>query len=133
VVQQQPVAKQQPPAVTASAPKVQKAPVTRMNISGSSGSNPYLSRIQRLINNAWEAPPVDISGSALSVVVKFRLSRTGAISGVAIDQRSGNEYYDLAGRRAVLRVENYLPPFPAEITEPYFDIYFTFAVGEGSG
>ena len=75
---------------------------------------------------------MDISGAALTVVIKFRLSRNGVISGVAITQQSGNDYYDLAGRRAVLSVDR-LPPFPRDIGEQFYDIFYTFAVGEGSG
>jgi colicin import membrane protein len=130
-VRQTPV-QQQPPPVSASVPKVSKTPVTKMNVPGSSGSNPYLALVQRAINEKWTAPPVDISGAALTVVIKFRLSRNGVISGVAITQQSGNDYYDLAGRRAVLSVDR-LPPFPPDITEPSYDIFYTFAVGEGSG
>ena len=129
---QQPPVQQQSPPVSASVPKVSRTPLTKMNIPGSSGSNPYLALVQRAINEKWTAPPVDISGAALTVVIKFRLSRNGVISGVAITQQSGNDYYDLAGRRAVLSVER-LPPFPSNITEQSYDIYFSFSVGEGSG
>lgn len=129
---QQPPVQQQSPPVSASVSKVSRTPLTKMNIPGSSGSNPYLALVQRAINEKWTAPPVDISGAALTVVIKFRLSRNGVISGVAITQQSGNDYYDLAGRRAVLSVER-LPPFPSNITEQSYDIYFSFSVGEGSG
>jgi colicin import membrane protein len=117
------------PPVIANVPQV-KAPVTKMQVSNmSSGSNAYLALVQRAINEKWTAPPVDISGTALTVVIKFRLSRTGSVSGVLIDRQSGNGWYDDAGRRAVLSAEH-LPAFPAHITDPYYDIYFTFAVGE---
>jgi colicin import membrane protein len=120
------------PPVMASAPRV-KAPETRIKVSGASpGSNAYLALVERAINEKWTAPPVDISGTALTVVIKFRLFRTGTVSGVLIDRQSGNEYYDLAARRAVMSVEH-LPSFPPSITEPYYDIYFTFAVSERAG
>jgi hypothetical protein len=130
-VRQTPVQQQSPP-VSASVPKVSKTPLTKMNVPGSSGPSPYLALVQRAINEKWTAPPVDISGAALTVVIKFRLSRNGVISGVVITQQSGNDYYDLAGRRAVLSVDR-LPPFPPDITEQSYDIFYTFAVGEGSG
>ncbi|MGD9728982.1 MAG: TonB C-terminal domain-containing protein [Nitrospiraceae bacterium] len=130
-VRSAPVQQQSPP-VSASVPKISKTPVTKMNVPGSSGSNPYLALVQRAINEKWTAPPVDISGAALTVVIRFRLSRNGVISGVAITQQSGNDYYDLAGRRAVLSVDR-LPPFPPDIAEKFYDIFYTFAVGEGSG
>jgi outer membrane biosynthesis protein TonB len=123
---------QAPTPVIANAPRV-KAPETKIKVSGTSqGSNPYLALVERAINEKWTAPPVDISGTTLIVVIKFRLFRTGTVSGVLIDRQSGNEYYDLAARRAVLSVDH-LPSFPANITEPYYDIYFTFAVSERAG
>ncbi len=128
-----PMFRQQPqqvsPPIMTSVPRV-KAPATKMQVSNmSSGSNAYLALVQRAINEKWTAPPVDISGTALTVVIKFRLMRTGMVSGVAIERQSGNGWYDDAGRRAVMSTEH-LPPFPSHITEPYYDIYFTFAVGE---
>ncbi|MER3422813.1 MAG: hypothetical protein C4293_05870, partial [Nitrospiraceae bacterium] len=55
----------------------------------------------------------------------------GSIEDVTIEQTSGNEYYDLAGKRAVLSAR--LPEFPAEMPEPYLDAHFSFTVGEQSG
>ena len=132
-VQQRPI-QQQPPPVTASVPKVQKVPETKLKVlsGSSSGANAYLALVQRAINEKWTAPPVDISGTALTVVIKFHLSRNGIISAVEFKQQSGNGWYDDAGRRAVMSVER-LPPFPSNITEQSYDIYFTFAVGEGAG
>jgi outer membrane biosynthesis protein TonB len=132
-VQQQAVPQQSPP-VSAAVPKVQQVPETKLKVlsGASTGANAYLALVQRAINEKWTAPPVDISGTALTVVIKFRLSRNGTISGVEFKQQSGNGWYDDAGRRAVLSVER-LPPFPPNITEQSYDIYFTFAVGEGAG
>lgn len=45
-------------------------------------------------------PTVDLSGKALTVVVKFRLERDGRV-GTVIEQSSGNEYYDLSAQRAI--------------------------------
>ncbi len=51
---------------------------------------------------------------------------------MAVEQSSGNEYFDLAGKRAVVTA-NPLPMFPADLTESYFDAHFTFTVGEQNG
>lgn len=96
------------------------------------GSNAYLARVRQRISSVWVAPPVDVAAQAYSVVVKFRLHRNGSVSGVAIEQSSGNEYYDLAGKRAVVNAEP-LPGFPPELTESSFDAHFTFTVGEPNG
>lgn len=120
------------PHQTAKAPSV-KAVETTLKVPGMApGSNAYLARVRQRISTFWSAPPVDVTGQTYVVVVQFRLHRNGSVTGVAIERSSGNEYYDLAGKRAVISAIP-LPMFPAEITEPYFDAHFTFTVGESQG
>lgn len=124
------------PAVTpqpeAKAPSI-KAVDTTLKVPGMApGSNVYLAQVRRKISSMWSAPPVDVTAQIYSVVVKFRLHRDGSVTGVAVEQSSGNEYFDLAGKRAVVTA-NPLPVFPADLTESYFDAHFTFTVGEQNG
>ena len=110
-----------------------KAVDTTLKVPGMvSGSSAYLALVRQRISNSWNAPPLDLTSQSYIVVVQFRLHRNGSVSGVAIEQSSGNEYYDLAGKRAVLSA-NPLPVFPSDITDPYFDAHFTFTVGEPQG
>ncbi len=118
------------PPVTASIPR--SKPDTRLRLAGLAGSNQYLARVQARISGFWTAPPVDLSGKALTVMVRFRLERDGRVSSVAIEQSSGNDYYDLAAQRAVQSAVP-LPPFPSDLTDSYFDAHFTFSVGEAAG
>lgn len=104
--------------------------VTALKGSGiSPGSSAYLKDVRQRISNAWSAPPQDLTGQDYEIVVKFRLHRNGAVTDVAIEKSSGNEYYDLAGKRAVLSA-NPLPVFPCDIKDAYFDSHFTFTVGK---
>ncbi|MBY0248633.1 MAG: TonB family protein [Nitrospiraceae bacterium] len=120
------------PHVEAKAPSI-KAVDTTLKVPGMApGSNAYLGRVRQRISSFWNAPPVDAAGQGYVVIVQFRLHRNGSVTGVAIEQSSGNEYYDLAGKRAVLSATP-LPVFPSELTEAYFDAHFTFAVGESQG
>lgn len=120
------------PQLETKAPSV-KAVDTTLKVPGMApGSNVYLAQVRRKISSMWSAPPVDVTAQVYSVVVKFRLHRDGSVSGVAVEQSSGNEYFDLAGKRAVVTA-NPLPMFPAELTESYFDAHFTFTVGEQNG
>jgi colicin import membrane protein len=117
------------PQVEAKTPSV-KTIDTALKVPGMApGSNAYLARVRQRISSVWSAPPVDVTRQAYLVIVKFRLHRNGTVSGVMIEQSSGNEYYDLAGKRAVVSAIP-LPAFPSDLTEPYFDAHFTFAVGE---
>lgn len=120
------------PHVETKAPSV-KAVDTTLKVSGMApGSNAYLGRVRQRISSFWNAPPVDVTAQVYVVIVQFRLHRNGTVTGVTIEQTSGNEYYDLAGKRAVLSAAP-LPVFPSELTEPYFDAHFTFTVGDSQG
>ena len=109
-----------------------KTPETTLKIFGTAGSNTYWSRVQSIISNQWEPPPVDMAGQTYTVIVKFRLQRDGMIKDVVVKQTSGNAYFDMAGQRAVLR-PRVLPAFPADMTDGYKDIEMVFRVGESAG
>lgn len=120
------------PQLEAKAPSVKAVDATLKVPGMAPGSNAYLAQVRRKISSMWSAPPVDVTAHVYSVVVKFRLHRDGSVSGVAVEQSSGNEYFDLAGKRAVDSAKP-LPGFPADLTESYFDAHFTFTVGEQNG
>jgi colicin import membrane protein len=113
----------------ASKPPASRTPVTTLQASGVAAGNPYLALVQRKISEHWNAPQVGMAGEQFQVMVKFRLDKTGQVSGLVIERTSGNEYYDLAARRAVLAASP-LPSFPPEMSQSYFDAHFSFAVGE---
>jgi colicin import membrane protein len=109
-----------------------KVPETTLKISGTAGSNAYWARVQSIISSQWEPPPVDMAGQTYTMIVKFRLQRDGTIKDVAVQQSSGNAYFDMAGQRAVLR-PRVLPVFPAEMADSYKDVEMVFRVGESVG
>ena len=100
--------------------------------SNAAGLNPYLALIQHKISQNWAAPEVEVGGQLSPVVVKFRLERSGGVSDVAIERSSGNNYFDFAGRRAVLSAGKF-PPFPEDMIEPYLDVHVSFTVEEDAG
>jgi len=124
-----PKATTMPESQVASKSPAARTPVTTLQASGVAAGNPYLALVQRRISEQWTAPPVDITSQSLQVVVKFRLDRSGKVTNIDIERKSGNDYYDLAARRAVL-LANPLPSFPDNMSQPYFDAHFSFAVGE---
>jgi len=119
------------PQQEASIPAV-KTPQTMLKTSGSSGTNPYWARVEAIIKSQWEPPPIDVTGSTYTVVVKFRFHRNGTVKDVGIQQSSGNDYFDMAGQRAVQKPRMF-PPFPADMTEAFQDVEMVFRVGEATG
>jgi colicin import membrane protein len=117
------------PPLTASIPRTK--PETRLRIPGVAGSNPYLALVQSRIRKFWEPPDVGVLATP-RVVVKFRLERNGQVSSIAIEESSGNDYYDMSAQRAI-RSAVPLPPFPHDLTDSFFDAHFTFFVGEAAG
>lgn len=123
-----------PPVASKGTPSTaSRQPATAIRAAGSSsGSSEYLARVQLKISHHWVAPPVDLSGRPLSVVIKFRLHRSGSVSDVTVEDSSGNPYYDLAAKRAVISADP-LPSFPSSVSDHYLDTHFTFSVKEPLG
>jgi colicin import membrane protein len=108
------------PQQEAAIPQV-KAPQTQLKTSGSSGTNPFWGRVEAIIKRNWEPPPIDVSGVAYSTVIRFRYYRNGTVKDVAVQQTSGNSYFDMAGQRAILKPGQF-PAFPADMTDAYQDV-----------
>ena len=89
----------------------------------SPGKNKYLAMVEDRIDHEWRALPLVTNPPV--VVLKFRISRLGEISDIRIDESSGNGNYDSAAKRAVSAV-NPLPPFPPDISDPFFEVRFRF-------
>jgi TonB family protein len=73
-------------------------------------------------------PKVGAAGDTFEVIIRFRLSRDGRVSDLAIETPSGNGYYDDSARRAVISAR--LPEFRPEMTASHLDVRFRFTVGE---
>jgi colicin import membrane protein len=119
------------PQQEAAIPQV-KAPQTQLKTSGSSGTNPFWGRVESIIKSNWEPPPIDVTGTTYSAVVRFRFYRNGTVKEVMIQQSSGNSYFDDAGKRAILKPRQF-PVFPSDMTDAYQDVEMVFRVGESAG
>jgi outer membrane biosynthesis protein TonB len=119
------------PQQEAAIPQV-KGPQTQLKTSGTSGTSPFWGRVEAIIKSQWEPPPIDVTGQTYSAVIRFRYYRNGTVKEVAIQQTSGNSYFDMAGQRAVLKPRQF-PVFPADMTEAYQDVEMVFRVGESAG
>jgi len=106
---------------------------TALQVSGSSPEgNAYWGRVWSKIDREWVAPPVDVrEGQPIQVVVAFRIERNGSVKNLSIEHSSGNEYYDLAAKRAILDATP-LPTFASDMSESFYDIHFQFSVNVDS-
>ena len=119
------------PQQEAAIPQV-KAPQTQLKTSGASGTNPFWGRVEAIIKSQWEPPPIDVGGQTYNTVVRFRYYRNGMVKDVAVQQTSGNSYFDDAGKRAILKPRQF-PMFPSDMAEAYQDVEMVFRVGESAG
>jgi TonB family protein len=88
------------------------------------GSTAYLALVQQRIRGVWKAPALDFTNRTYATVVRFRLHKNGSVSLVKIEQSSGNESYDAAGKQAVLSASP-LPAFPPDLSHAYVDAHIT--------
>ena len=119
------------PQQEAAIPQV-KAPQMQLKTSGASGTNPFWGRVEAIIKRHWEPPPIDVTGTSYSAVIRFRYYKNGTVKDVTVQQTSGNSYFDMAGQRAILKPAQF-PVFPADMTEAYQDVEMVFRVGESAG
>ncbi len=84
----------------------------------------YLSAIERKVSSNWFSGSVE-HGTSRSCLVFFRLDRSGRISGLRVEESSGDSYFDRAALRAV-RSSAPFPPLPGAFDEPSLGIHFKF-------
>jgi len=116
------------PAVAATPPvsipmvsETQAEPTT-LQVEGSSPEeSPYWDDIEIEIDRQWVVSTMHHD----PVVLRFRVERTGQVTGLTIEQSSGNDAYDSMAKRAVTAASPF-PPFPPTITDDYRVIHHTF-------
>lgn len=92
----------------------------------------YLLAIQNKVSANWFPPPgIEYSG-VKEVMVVFKIRRNGDLMDVTIEKGSGNDYFDQAALRAVLRSKP-LPPLPQGFFDNSLKVHFTFIIGRKDG
>jgi TonB family protein len=84
----------------------------------------YLSAIERKVSENWFSAQSG-RGEGISCVVYFQLGRGGQVSGLRLEQSSGNPHFDRSALRAVQSAEPF-PPLPSAFGEAWLGIHFTF-------
>lgn len=117
------------PAMAASPPgsiqvvsETQAEPTTTSQVEGSSPEeSPYVKDIESKIDLQW----VVSTRHPVPVILRFRVERTGQVTGLTIEQSSGNDAYDSMAKRAVTAASPF-PPFPPTVTGDYLVVHHTF-------
>jgi TonB family protein len=87
--------------------------------AGGSALSYYLTLLDRKIVDNW------IASVGSSVVVRFRVMRSGQVRDIEVEQTSGNAGVDASALRAI-RLSLPFPPFPNLLTEASLDLRYTF-------
>lgn len=89
----------------------------------------YLALLQSRIQSNWE-PPYQSSraGASKKAIVYFKIQRSGRITDIAIETRSGDYLFDQAAVRAVT-LANPLPPLPYDFPQTSLGVHFEFEQG----
>jgi TonB family protein len=83
---------------------------------GSTQLSSYADIIRYSIGRNWNPPPV---GKGMKAKVVFKVLRSGRVFGdVTIEEKSGNDYFDMAAKRAILSSSPF-PPMPEEFYKQY--------------
>jgi len=87
--------------------------------AGGSALAYYLTLVDRKISDNW------IAAAGSSVVVRFRVVRSGQVRDIEVERTSGNAGVDASALRAI-RLSLPFPPFPNLLTEASLDLRYTF-------
>src|SRR5882672_2890703 len=80
----------------------------------------YLAQMATLIQNNWQSK----QGMTGSVIMKFTITRGGAIENVQVEQSSGFQVHELASQRALLLTR--LPELPIQYPNPTLTVHMRF-------
>lgn len=83
----------------------------------------YIALVQFRIESKWEAPATG-EGNLLATVY-FKITRSGEVEDIKLEQSSGSAVFDQAAKRAVYNA-NPLPPLPDGFSSPTLGVHFDF-------
>lgn len=121
------------------APELPSVPYQRVGSAGLSGAvsvdaasfefTYYLLLIRNAIASNWSPPSGLVTGGRpVRAIIYFKIARNGMITGIAVEARSGREYFDRSALRAV-SISNPLPPLPEGFDGGDLGVHFGFEYG----
>jgi len=92
--------------------------------TGAGAFENYLTMVDRRIQDKW----IPMGAAKKPIRVRFQILRSGEVTGVAIEQSSGDSAADASALQAV-RQSAPFPPFPDLLMDASLDLRYQFAVG----
>jgi colicin import membrane protein len=95
----------------------------------SSKMRAYYATIWSRIKGGWALPPGIMPGEVLETVINVSILRSGAVTGMNFEKRSGNRYFDESALKAIRKAIPF-PPLPAGIGDGSLDVGIRFHSSE---
>jgi colicin import membrane protein len=89
----------------------------------------YYAMIWSRIKGRWSIPQGILPGEVLETVINVTILRSGAVTGMNFEKRSGNRYFDESALKAIRKAIPF-PPLPAWISEGSLDVGIRFHSSE---
>lgn len=89
----------------------------------------YYTMIWSRIKGRWALPQGILPGEVLEAVIDVTILRSGAVTEMTFEKRSGNRYFDESALKAIQRASP-LPPLPAWISESSLAVGIRFHSAE---
>jgi colicin import membrane protein len=91
--------------------------------------NAYYAMIWSRIKGKWALPQGILPGELLETVIDVTILRSGAVTEVNFEKKSGNRYFDESALKAIRKASPF-PPLPAWIGEGSLDVGIRFHSSE---
>ena len=90
----------------------------------------YLEIVKERISFNWSPPPVVGAQEGVMTTVYFRISRSGRVSRIKLEETSNSDLFDRSAMRAV-DLSDPLPPLPAGFKGKWLGVHFEFEQTSG--
>jgi colicin import membrane protein len=87
--------------------------------------NRYYAQIWSKVRQNWALPPSIVAEKNLEVIIDVRVLRSGQVTQISFEKRSGNSFFDQSAYRAIKKSDPF-PPLPAWIQDSSIELGVRF-------
>jgi TonB family protein len=102
-----------------------QAPAASDTAGGRGKMNAYFAQIRARIKGQWAVPAAIIPKQHMEAIIDVQIVRSGAISHISFEKRSGNRYFDESALKAVRKASPF-PPFPEGFPDAVIEVGVVF-------